>query len=334
MASPSPPDSRPFNARLVAQVCEERGWGFVDLDDGAGYLFAVEHDGRRVLSGSGAICAYPTNPASGYTIARDKAFTHAALEAVGLASIPTDLVFLESARRHLRAPGREGEDLLARADRLDFPLFVKPNRGAHGDFAERVADHVALADYLERAARRHDQIVVQPVVDAPEYRVLVVGGQARFQYRKAEGGLAGAAGETWQAVFERLNADLAREALSPVPRSHFDGALERAGLRAQAISDEGAWLELPGRRNLATGGYPVDFTEQVEADLARLAIAATEALGLDVAGVDLFRPEGGAPLMLEVNANPSFASLEALGEAALARQIWADIFARALSVAP
>ncbi len=330
MPSRTEPDSRPFNARLVEQVCKAHDWTYADLDGGAGYLFMVTDAGRGVLSGSGAVCAYPTNSASAYTIARDKAFTHAVLEAAGLASIPTELVFLEAARRHLRAPGREGGDLLARADRLDFPLFVKPNRGAHGDFAERVADVAALADYLDRAARRHDQIVVQPVINAPEYRVLVVGGQARFQYRKAEGGLAGADGVTWQAVLERQNADLAREALSPVPHSQFIAALHRVGLRAEAVSGEGAWLELPGRRNVSTGGHPVEFTERVDADLGRLSIAATSALGLDVAGVDLFRAEGDAPVILEVNANPSFASLEALGQIALAEQIWADILAAAL----
>ncbi|WP_295692082.1 hypothetical protein [uncultured Maricaulis sp.] len=337
MASRSQPDSRPvsrpFNARMVAQVCAEQGWRYADLDGGAGYLFAVEDAGRRVLSGSGAVCAYPTNPASAYSIARDKSFTHAALVAAGLSSIPTELVFLESARRHLRAPGREGEDLLARADRMNFPLFVKPNRGAHGDFAETVADRAALADYLGRVARRHDQIVVQPVIDAPEYRVLVVGGQARFQYRKAEGGLAGAADESWQAVFERLNTDLKREALSPIPHGQFVAALEHAGRRAEAISGDGAWLELPGRRNLATGGHPVDFRVEAEAEPAQLAIAATAALGLDVAGVDLFWSKGNPPRVLEVNANPSFASLEKLGQTALARQIWTDILAAALGSA-
>ena len=72
------------------------------------------------------------------------------------------------------------------------------------------------------------------------------------------------------------------------------------------------------------------FSQSIEPELARLALAAAAAIGLDVAGIDLFRAEGGAARILEVNANPSFASLETLGELDLAQEIWDDILARAL----
>ena len=74
----------------------------------------------------------------------------------------------------------------------------------------------------------------------------------------------------------------------------------------------------------------MDFTTRVEPALAGLAEAATAALGLDVAGIDLFAPPGAAPLVLEVNANPSFASLEAIGETGLAVALWTEILERAL----
>ncbi|MFY0638923.1 ATP-grasp domain-containing protein [Maricaulis maris] len=323
-------DSRPFNARFVEAMCRRRGWNFSDLDGGAGYLFAVTAGDRRVLCGSGAICAYPGNAASAYTIARDKAFTHAALSAAGLDSVPTELVFLEAARRHLRAPGREASDWLARATTLDFPLFAKPNRGAHGDFAERIEDADALADYFTRAARRHDQVVIQPLIDAPEYRVFVSGGRACFQYRKSDGGLVGDGVASWRALFEAMNAELAAEALSPVPAAVFTGALVKAGIRADERAGIGQRLALPGRRNLASGAQTEAFSQSIEPELARLALAAAAAIGLDVAGIDLFCAEGGAAHILEVNANPSFASLETLGELDLAQEIWDDILARAL----
>lgn len=330
MPSCSASDTRPFNARLVDQVCARRGWHFIDLDGGEGYLFAAEAGGQRVLSGAGAICAYPSNSATAHTIARDKAFTHSVLVSAGLASVPTELVFLETARQHLRAPGREGQDLLARSGSLSYPVFAKPNRGAHGDFAERIDGPAELEDYLRRVAPRHDQIVIQPVVSAPEYRVLVVGGKARFQYCKAEGGLVGTGEGSWQARFEYMNDRLRADALSPIPEAGFVQALLAAGMKAGDLAPSGAWLPLPGRRNLATGGQPLDFRTSVDPHLAELACAASAALGLDVAGIDLFQPPGQTPVVLEVNGNPSFASLEAIGRTDLALQIWDDILVAAL----
>ncbi|OLF77712.1 hypothetical protein AWH62_03300 [Maricaulis sp. W15] len=323
----------PFNARFVRSVCARQGWRHVDLDGGAGYLFAVEADGARVLCGSGAVCAYPTNSATAYTIARDKAFTASVLAAAGLAHVPTELWFVETARRHLRPPGRERADLEAGAAARTYPLFAKPNRGAHGDFAERIPDAAGLRDYLARIAPVHDQIVIQPLVEAAEYRVFVVGGQARFQYGKSEGGLTGDGVSNWADLFAALNAQLQADALSPVIDDLFETGLAAIGAAPSDIAGTGQRLPLAGRRNLATGGYPVGFCTKVDPALGALAIAATAALGLDVAGVDIFAPAAGDPLVLEVNANPSFSSLESLGETALAEAIWTDVLGRALAAA-
>lgn len=61
------------------------------------------------------------------------------------------------------------------------------------------------------------------------------------------------------------------------------------------------------RSNLHRGGtaIPVDIT-QAECDLA---VAASKALGLNVAGVDLLRSERG-PLVLEVNSSPGLQGIE------------------------
>lgn len=333
MQSKPPPDRTPFNARLVRAVCRRRGWRFVDLDDGEGYLFAVEADGRRVHCGAGAICAYPGNRATAYTMARDKAFTAAILAESGLPHVPTSLYFLETARAQLRAPGRERADLEEWGRTASYPVFAKPNRGAHGDFAELIRDRLALIDYLDRVALVHDQIVVQPYLEAPEYRVLVVAGEARFQYQKVAGGLAGDGRSSWRELFDRLNTRLHENALSPARGTDFATGLETQGLGADDLSAVGVTVPLAGRGNLATGGHAEGFTTRAAPDLADLAVAATKTLGLDVAGVDLFRPAAGAPVVLEVNANPSFASLETIGELALAEALWADILARALAAA-
>lgn len=61
------------------------------------------------------------------------------------------------------------------------------------------------------------------------------------------------------------------------------------------------------RSNLELGGQ--GSAEAVSEEEADIAIRATKALRLDVAGVDIMRSKAG-PVVLEVNANPGFKGLE------------------------
>lgn len=72
------------------------------------------------------------------------------------------------------------------------------------------------------------------------------------------------------------------------------------------------------RSNIELGGSgeQVQITDE-ERDIA---VRATEALGLEVSGVDLVRSKNG-PLVLEVNGNPGFKKLEDVSGVNVARAI-------------
>jgi ribosomal protein S6--L-glutamate ligase len=63
------------------------------------------------------------------------------------------------------------------------------------------------------------------------------------------------------------------------------------------------------RSNFHVGSNVVPF--DMPADLARLACRAAQAVGLDIAGVDLILPRHGLPVIVEVNYAPGFRGLEA-----------------------
>lgn len=62
------------------------------------------------------------------------------------------------------------------------------------------------------------------------------------------------------------------------------------------------------RSNFHIGSSIVPF--DMPADLARLACRAVQAVGLDIAGVDLILPRHGLPMIVEVNYAPGFRGLE------------------------
>lgn len=72
------------------------------------------------------------------------------------------------------------------------------------------------------------------------------------------------------------------------------------------------------RSNIELGGAgeKVDITKEEE----DLALRATEALGLEIAGVDIVRSKNG-PLVLEVNGNPGFKKLEEVSGVNVAGEI-------------
>jgi ribosomal protein S6--L-glutamate ligase len=61
------------------------------------------------------------------------------------------------------------------------------------------------------------------------------------------------------------------------------------------------------RSNLHQGGHAQAV--RIQSEERRLAIAATRAMGLDVAGVDIIRSDRG-PLLLEVNSSPGLEGIE------------------------
>src|SRR5208282_1110941 len=107
------------------------------------------------------------------------------------------------------------------------------------------------------------------------------------------------------------------------------------GLAPEYVPARGEKIILPGRRNLSAGGDVEDFTTEVPADLAALALRAADAIGLRVAGIDIFDTSPARDLsalvVIEVNGNPGIQSLEAIGRGDLIDRIWRTILARAFA---
>lgn len=62
-------------------------------------------------------------------------------------------------------------------------------------------------------------------------------------------------------------------------------------------------------------------------DMAMLALAATEAIGADYAGVDLIRDEDGQLLVLEINSNPAWKGLQSVTDINIAWTLAQDFLA-------
>lgn len=315
------------HARYAAHTAAACGFAFRSLDGTDGYLFEVSDGARRGVFAAGAGSPYAMNDVRAASIARDKAFAAETLRQAGQPVLPGEMFFATKRWADMRGPGREPEDAMAFARGAAFPLFCKPVSASNGLHAEVIENADAFADYMQRVAREHFAILVQPYVRAPEYRVFVLDGRVLFSYRKALPSVLGDGART----LGELIVELPRDANAPAPPVL---ARDERGARIalDTVVGMGVRLALEGPANRAAGGSAEAVQEGAGAPFAQLALAAAEAIGLRLAAIDMFdlSGDGSNLLVIEVNSNPMIATLEDAGRWDLIGEIWRANFVAAL----
>jgi len=301
-------------------ACAEFGLTFRDLDGGSGLIFSVASPGKLLHFGAGRCSWYPQNNATASTLASDKYFTGKILGDAGMPTIGGEYFFLHDRHRAHRPAGHERDDALAYFANLGASAFVKPLTGSRGDFAQRVHSEGALGRYLDDVAKYYDAVLIQPIVEGIEYRIFVLDDAALYCARKRPPFVLGDGVRTLRELFTAHNDALRSRGLSPASPGDHDPTLDTV-----LAKDERR--DIPGRMNLSAGGTMVLESPPSEAAVA-LAKAATSALGLRVAAVDLFVDVGdpNAATVIEVNSNPSIRLLEESDRGDLILKIWHHTF--------
>ncbi len=314
-------------ARYAAHTAAACGFEFRSLDGADGYLFEVRDGERRATFAAGAGTPYALNDARAASIARDKAFCAETLRQAGVPVLPGQMFFVTKRWAEMRSPGREPEDARTFAAGATYPLFCKPLSASNGLYAEVIENAEAFDDYMERVAREHFAILVQPYMRAPEHRVFVLNGQALFSYQKRLPHVNGDGRSTLRDLVAALPREAEAAPLKPRgrdPRGHLLGAHD--------IPHADETITLEGPANRAAGGGAHALSDGAPEPMVRLAIEAVNAIGLSLAAVDLFDLSGdGADLaVIEVNSNPMIATLEDHGRWDLIETIWRANFDVAL----
>ncbi|MEM7353103.1 MAG: cyanophycin synthetase [Acidobacteriota bacterium] len=239
-------------------------------------------------------------------IASDKEETHNLLGDLGLPVPGQRLVYSE--REALRA-----------ADRLGFPVVVKPLDANHGrGVSINLTDNDSVRVAFEQARKHSRGILVERFIEGLDHRLLVVDGELIAASKRVPGHVVGDGESTIEALVEEVNSDPRRGIghEKVLTRLEFDHQaqrlLEQKGYDRDSVPAEGEIVYLRSTANLSTGGTAVDVTDLIHPDNREMAQRAARAIGLDVAGVDFlttdisksYRETGGA--ICEVNAAPGF----------------------------
>jgi cyanophycin synthetase len=214
---------------------------------------------------------------------------------------------------------RTPEGAVRAAERLGFPIVIKPLDANHGrgvTLGIRGAAEIPVA--FEKAREHARTIIVETYIEGYDHRMLVVGGELIAVAKRVPGHVVGDGAHTIAELVEIVNRDPRRgigheKVLTRLELDHqAEVMMARRGVEPTTVLPPGEVCYLRATGNLSTGGTAIDLTDVVHPDNREMAVRAARAIGLDVIGIDFitvdisksFREVGGA--ICEVNAAPGF----------------------------
>ncbi len=203
------------------------------------------------------------------------------------------------------------------AEQLGYPVVVKPFDGNHGqDITVNINDRALLQAAYLRASRYSKQVIIERHIPGKDYRILVVGDQVSAVAERRPPSVVGNGLNTIEELVAAENKNPLRGTghEKPLTRIRLDKCaqevLARCGLEPNSVPEAGEKVCLRENGNLSTGGSARDCTMEIHPENKTLAVKAAQAIGLDIAGIDVVMDDISQPLsplngaMIEVNACP------------------------------
>ena len=198
-------------------------------------------------------------------------------------------------------------------------VVVKPTRGEQGKgitvgvVAHNGADDLAAA--LARARQHYPEVLIEERVAGDDLRLVVIAGRVVAAAQRMPPEILGTGDHTVRdliaAESRRRSAATGGESRIPID-DITEATVAEAGWLLDDVLPQGTRLRVRRTANLHQGGTIHDVTAEVNPELCRVAVAAAEAIGIPVTGIDLLVPDvtGAEYVFIEANERPGLANHE------------------------
>ena len=198
-------------------------------------------------------------------------------------------------------------------------VVVKPTRGEQGKgitvgvVAHNGADDLAAA--LARARQHYPEVLIEERVAGDDLRLVVIAGRVVAAALRMPPEILGTGDHTVRdliaAESRRRSAATGGESRIPID-DITEATVAEAGWLLDDVLPQGTRLRVRRTANLHQGGTIHDVTAEVNPELCRVAVAAAEAIGIPVTGIDLLVPDvtGAEYVFIEANERPGLANHE------------------------
>lgn len=253
------------------------------------------------------------NPMGSSDIAKDKDYANFFMQSMGYKVVPgTKTFFKDEWGAKIGAKGRDIDAAYAYAQRLGFPVIVKPNSGSQGSGVALVHNKQEFYRAM-RAIFRQDRVaLVQEPVHGRDYRIVVLDKEVISAYERIALNIAGDGKSTVLKLLKEKQGEfieLGRDTQIRLKDPRMEEKLRRQKLSFTSVLKKGERVALLDNANLSTGGDSVDVTSAMHQSFKDLAVRLTADMGLRLCGVDLMvdgdiTQEADAYSILEINSAP------------------------------
>lgn len=214
-------------------------------------------------------------------------------------------------------PVSSSDEAWAVAQDLGLPVVVKPQDGNQGrGVACNLTSELQVRAAYESALKESKRVIVERFYPGNDYRLLVVGDKLVAAARREPAHVIGDGVRSVSQLVEIANRDPRRgdHHANVLSKMYLDavslGVLRDQGLFPNSVPAPGTKVLIRRNANLSTGGTAVDVTDLVHPETAARAVEAAQAIGLEIAGLDVICKDISQPLesqdgvIVEINAAP------------------------------
>lgn len=244
-------------------------------------------------------------------IAKDKDFANFFMKRLGYPTIVGETFFSDALCKEMNSK-RNRQSAYTYAQKLTFPVMVKPNSGSQGIGVCKVYNKQELYKALNFVFTRDRVALVQKVMEGKDYRIVVLDNKVISAYQRIPLNVIGDGKSTiLQLMLKKQSVFVANGRDTKINLKDFRIAqkLNRQGLLMRSIIKKGQLVFLLDNANLSSGGDPLDVTEYINPGFKRIAINLTKDMGLRFCGVDMLvlgdiKEKPKKYCILEINSAP------------------------------
>jgi len=247
-------------------------------------------------------------------IARDKDYAKFFMKNRGY-PVAEGQTFFEDSWARIVKSSRKIPQALKYAEKMSYPVIVKPNSKSQGSGVNLVHNAKELKHALVEIFKNDKVAIVERYLPGRDYRIVVLDGEIISAYERIPLSVTGDGKSSIinllkqkQKLFEKQN----RDTRINFNESRIKMKLKKAGYGFRSVLAKGQQVFLLDNANLSTGGDALDMTNTIHKSFKKVAINLTKDMGLRIAGVDIMVQKGditqNSPkclyYIIEINAAP------------------------------
>lgn len=262
--------------------------------------------------------SFDVNPQGAVKVAIDKGYSNCFLQQFGFKVPPYDTFVDDTINAHLKY--KKGmEEGLVYAQKIGFPVILKPNAGTKGKHVYKVNNPQEYDVYASRLLADTNVMLVQEFVTGNDFRIVVFNNKVYCAYQRVPLHIEGNGMDTIAQLLikkkQQLNSSI--NTFNPQDK-RIIATLRQLGRTDSDVLTEGEILPLLHLANLSLGGQAIDWTSRISEEYKSLAIDITNKMGLKLCGVDIMtdRIDGKVKdyAVIEINSAPGYSNYALLGE--------------------